>query len=106
MQLPIEIALRPYLHVRGYPGSPKSSVSRIPSPEMLWGFIGENDHQVIIAVRPSVPACCRTEQVNPERVIDLGQPPDNLAQHRVVRRRRLEGPNPGFRHAHQSQFAT
>ena len=79
MQLPIEIALRPNLHVRSYPGSTKSSVPRIPPPEMLWGFIGDNDHQVIIAVRPSVPACRRTKQVNPERVIDLGQPPDNLA---------------------------
>jgi len=46
---------------------------------MLRGFIGENDHQVIIAVWASIPACGRTEQVNPDRVIDLGQPPDNLA---------------------------
>jgi hypothetical protein len=79
MQLPIEIALRPNLHVRSHPGSTKSSVSRIPPPEMLWGFIGNNDHQVIVAVWASIPACRRTEQVNPKRVIDLGQPPDNLA---------------------------
>jgi hypothetical protein len=46
---------------------------------MLWGFIGENDHQVIIAVWASIPPCRRTEQVDPDRVIDLGQPPDNLA---------------------------
>jgi hypothetical protein len=45
---------------------------------MLWGFIGENDHQVIIAVRAGIPARRRTEQVNPKRVIDLGQPADNL----------------------------
>ena len=79
MQLPIEIALRPNLHVRSHPGSTKSSVSRIPPPEMLWGFIGNNDHQVIVAVWASIPACRRTEQVNPKSVIDLGQPPDNLA---------------------------
>jgi hypothetical protein len=79
MQLPVEIALWPNLHVRSHPGSTKSSVSRIPPAEMLWGFIGENDHKVVIAVRAGIPACRRTEQVNPERVIDLGQPPDDLA---------------------------
>jgi len=79
MQLSIESALRPNLHVRSHPGSTKRSVSRVPPPEVLWGLIGENDHQVIIAVWASIPACGRTEQVNPDRVIDLGQPPDNLA---------------------------
>jgi hypothetical protein len=79
MQLSIESALRPNLHVRSYSGSTKSSVSEVPPPEMLRCFIGENDHQVIIAVWASIPACGRTEQVNPDRVIDLGQPPDNLA---------------------------
>ena len=79
MRLPIEIALQPNLHVRSYPGSTESAVSRIPPPELLRGFIGENDHQVVIAVWPSIPACHRTKQVNPERVVHLGQPPDNLA---------------------------
>jgi hypothetical protein len=82
MQLPIEMALRPKLHVHSYPGSTKGSISGIPPTELLRGFIGEDDHQVIVAVRASIPACRRTKQVNPERVIDLRQPPDNLAQHR------------------------
>lgn len=106
MQLPVEIAPRPYLHVRSHPGSTKSSVSRMPPPEMLWGFIRENDHQVIIAVWAGISACRRTEQVNPERVIDLGQAPDNLAQHRVAGGRRLEGLDLGLQHVPWSQFAT
>ncbi len=79
MQLSIEIALRPNLHVRRRSGSAKSPVPRIPPPEVRWGFIGENDHQVVIAVRAGIPARRRTEQVNSERAIDFGQPPDNLA---------------------------
>ena len=71
MQLPIEIALRPDLHVRSHPGPTQSSVSKIPPPEMLWGFIGENDHDVVIAIRTRIPARRRTEQVNPEGVIGL-----------------------------------
>jgi hypothetical protein len=78
MQLPIEVALRPNLHIRSHPGSTKSSISRVPPPETLWGFIGDNDHEVIIAVWASIPARRRTEQVNPERVIDPAQPLDNL----------------------------
>ena len=61
MQLAIEIALRPNLHVRSHPGSTKSSVSRIPPPQMLWGFIGENDHQVVIAIRTRIAARRRAE---------------------------------------------
>lgn len=79
MQLSVEIALWPNLHVRSHPGSTKSSVSGVPPPEMLWGFIGENDHQVIIAVGARISARRRTEQVNPEGVIDRAQPLDNLA---------------------------
>ena len=78
MQLPIEIALRPNLHVRSHPGSTKSSVSRIPPPEMLWGFIGENDHQVVIAIRTRIAARRRAEQVDAQRMIHLCQPTDNL----------------------------
>src|ERR1035438_532409 len=64
---------------------------------MLWGFIGENDHQVIIAVRPSVPACSGAKEVNPFRVIHSHQPADDLSQHGIVNRGRLH---------HLLQFAT
>ena len=67
--LPIEVALRPNLHIRSHPGSTKSSISRVPPPETLWGFIGDNDHEVIIAVWASIPACSGTKEVNPFRVI-------------------------------------
>jgi len=106
MQLAIEIALRPNLHVRSHPGSTESSVSRTPPPEMLWGYIGENDHDVVIAIWTRIAARRRTEQVDAQRVIDLYQSPHHLGQHRVVSRRRSEALNLGFRHAYQSQFAT
>jgi hypothetical protein len=32
---------------------------------MLWGFIGENDHQVIVTGWVSIPACRRTISFNP-----------------------------------------
>ena len=89
MQLLIEIALRLNLHVRSHPGSTKSSVSRIPPPEMLWGFSGENDHKVIIAVWASIPACSGAKEVNPFRVIHSHQPADDLSQHGITRRGRL-----------------
>jgi hypothetical protein len=69
MQLPIEVALRPNLHIRSHPGSTKSSISRVPPPETLWGFIGDNDHEVIIAVWASIPAGRGAKEVNPFRVI-------------------------------------
>src|ERR1035437_968555 len=73
---------------------------------MLRGFIGENDHQVIIAIRTRIAARRGTEQVDAQRVIRLYQTPHHLGQHRVVGGRRFEGLDLGFRHAHQSQFAT
>src|ERR1035437_8295519 len=58
-----------------------SQVTNSPAPrsaslQVCWGIVGHDHHDVIVAVRPSIPACRRTEQVNPEWVIDFGQPPD------------------------------
>ena len=89
MQLPFEIAPRPNLHVRGHSGSAQSPVSRIAPPEMLWGFIGENDHQIVIAVWAGIPARSGAKEVNPFRVIRPHQPADDLPQHRIVGRARL-----------------
>ncbi len=80
MQLPVELALRPNLKVGSYPGSAKSSVSRIPSPKMQWSIVGKNHHQVIVAVWPSIPARSGAKEVNPFRVIHSHQPADHLLQ--------------------------
>ena len=65
MQLPIEIAQRPNLQIRSHAGSTKSAVPWNAAAEMQWGFIGENDHQVIIAVRAGIPARGGAKEVNP-----------------------------------------
>jgi len=78
MQLRIEIALRPNLHVGSNTGSTKSAVSKVPPPEMQGGFVGDKDHQVVVAVRAGIAAGGGAKQVDPQWMIDLDQPADNL----------------------------
>src|ERR1022692_1171105 len=86
MQLPIEVALRPNLHIRSHPGSPKSPISRVPPPETLWGFIGDNDHEVIIAVWASISTCHGAKEINPFRAVYLHQTADDFSEQGVLSR--------------------
>lgn len=78
MQLRIEIGLRPNLDVGSNPGSTKSTVSRISSAEVLGGFVGENDHQVVVAVGAGIAAGGGAKQVDAEWMVNLRQAADNL----------------------------
>ena len=101
MQLAIEIAQRPNMQVRSHAGSTKSAVTFCgtrakrhgerrggwesslqvggrdrplrsnPGAEMQRGFIGENDHQVIVTVRAGIPARSGAKEVNPFGAIHI-----------------------------------
>jgi len=52
-----------------------------------WCVVGQNNHQIVVAIGPSVAACCRTEEINPLWVINVYQTPHNLTKKRISRRR-------------------
>jgi len=54
-------------------------VSPSASLQICRRIIGHDHHNVIVTVRSSIPACRRTEQANPDGVMDFGEPPDNLS---------------------------
>jgi hypothetical protein len=99
MQLRIEIGLRPNLHVGSNAGSTKSPVSSIPPPEMLRGFIGENDHQVVVAVGSGIAPGSGSKKVDPQWMVHLYQPADNFRQCGVDSRRGPEDLAASARHS-------
>ncbi len=103
MQLPVEIPLGPNLHIGSHTGSTKGSVSGLALAKMLWSVIGDNNHQIIIAVRARIPTCGGTKKINSLGMIHLYKSTNDLIQYWVASRRRPR--NPRLRVLHDSLYS-
>ena len=54
---------------------------------IYWRVVGYNDHQIIVAIGPSIAACRRTEEINPFWVINVYKTTHNLTKKGIARRR-------------------
>ena len=105
MQPLLELGFGPDQDVLRETHSPQGSIAYFAILLSTRSVVGHHNHDVVIAIRTRIAARRRTEQVDPQRVYTSTRR-RTCGAHRVVGRRRFEGLDLGFRHAHQSQFAT
>jgi hypothetical protein len=47
---------------------------------ICWRVVGQNDHQIVVAIGSSVAACSRTEEINPLWAINVCKTTRNLTK--------------------------
>jgi|GEM_PF-6377991 len=87
MEPAVEAAVRPDQEVTASGQSLNSRVANARVFLVYWRVVGQNDHQIVVAIGTSVTACCRTEEIDPLRAISVYKTTHNLTKKGIARRR-------------------
>jgi hypothetical protein len=87
MEPAVEAAARPDQEVTASGQSLNGRVAKARVFRTNGRVVGYNDHQIVVAIGPSVAACCRTEEINPLRTINVYKTTYDLNEKGILRRR-------------------
>ena len=96
----------PYQYVTRYTEPPNRFVGSAAIAKMRWHTVGNDYHQIVIAVRARFSTRGGTKQIDLLRPVQISQPVDHLGQYWIVGGWWSEGLRERFRHVGHSQFAT
>lgn len=77
----------PHQYVRGSSRAAEYLVRESATSPFLRRVVGDDHHEVVVAIRPRVTSGFRAEEVDAFRVIGLDKAPDNLGKDGVVFKR-------------------
>jgi hypothetical protein len=74
----------PYQHICCRIHTPQPLIGQAALPPFGGGIVGNDHHQVIIAIGASVSSGLGSEKIDPFGLIGLHQPPHNLSEHGIA----------------------